>query len=131
MAAFERDALAGKLPVTLITGFLGSGKTTLIARLLRHPGMNRVAVVINEVGEIGIDHDLVTMSSENVSLLANGCLCCTVRTDLQDTHGITSLPGARDVALRPIRVGPELMTYVDQAKRARFLKLWQRKLVSQ
>lgn len=83
--AFERDALAGKLPVTLITGFLGSGKTTLIARLLRHPAMNRVAVVINEVGEIGIDHDLVTMSSENVSLLANGCLCCTVRTDLQDT----------------------------------------------
>jgi G3E family GTPase len=83
--AFERDALAGKLPVTLITGFLGSGKTTLIARLLKHPAMNRVAVVINEVGEIGIDHDLVTMSSENVSLLANGCLCCTVRTDLQDT----------------------------------------------
>jgi G3E family GTPase len=83
--ASERDALAGKLPVTLITGFLGSGKTTLISRLLKHPGMNRVAVVINEVGEIGIDHDLVTMSSENVSLLANGCLCCTVRTDLQDT----------------------------------------------
>ena len=83
--AFERDALAGKLPVTLITGFLGSGKTTLISRLLKHPAMNRVAVVINEVGEIGIDHDLVTMSSENVSLLANGCLCCTVRTDLQDT----------------------------------------------
>jgi G3E family GTPase len=82
---FERDALAGKLPVTLITGFLGSGKTTLISRLLKHPAMNRVAVVINEVGEIGIDHDLVTMSSENVSLLANGCLCCTVRTDLQDT----------------------------------------------
>ena len=85
MASGERDALAGKLPVTLITGFLGSGKTTLISRLLKHPDMNRVAVVINEVGEIGIDHDLVTMSSENVSLLANGCLCCTVRTDLQDT----------------------------------------------
>lgn len=80
-----RDPLAGKLPVTLITGFLGAGKTTLISRLLQHPGMNRVAVVINEVGEIGIDHDLVSMSSENVSLLANGCLCCTVRTDLQDT----------------------------------------------
>jgi G3E family GTPase len=80
-----RDPLAGKLPVTLITGFLGAGKTTLISRLLKHPGMNRVAVVINEVGEIGIDHDLVSMSSENVSLLANGCLCCTVRTDLQDT----------------------------------------------
>ncbi len=83
--AFERDPLAGKLPVTLITGFLGSGKTTLISRLLKHPEMNRVAVVINEIGEIGIDHDLVTMSSENVSLLANGCLCCTVRTDLQET----------------------------------------------
>ena len=81
----QRDPLAGKIPVTLITGFLGSGKTTLIGRLLKHPAMDRVAVVINEIGEIGIDHDLVAMSSENVSLLANGCLCCTVRTDLQDT----------------------------------------------
>ncbi len=80
-----RDPLSGKLPVTLITGFLGSGKTTLISRLLKHPDMKRVAVVINEIGEIGIDPDLVTMSSENVSLLANGCLCCTVRTDLQET----------------------------------------------
>lgn len=81
----ERDPLAGRLPVTLITGFLGSGKTTLISRLLQHPGMNRVAVVINEVGEIGIDNDLVTMSTENVTLLSNGCLCCVVRTDLQET----------------------------------------------
>jgi G3E family GTPase len=80
-----RDPLAGKLPVTLITGFLGSGKTTLISKLLRHPGMNRVAVVINEVGEIGIDHDIVSMSSENIALLANGCICCSVRTDLQET----------------------------------------------
>src|ERR1700712_1354743 len=81
----ERDPLAGKLPVTLITGFLGAGKTTLVARLLRHPGMDRVAVVINEVGEIGIDHDIVAMSSENIALLANGCICCSVRTDLQET----------------------------------------------
>jgi len=81
----KRDPLAGKIPVTLITGFLGSGKTTLISRLLRHPDMDRVAVVINEIGEIGIDNDLVKMSSENVSLLANGCLCCSVRTDLQET----------------------------------------------
>jgi G3E family GTPase len=81
----KRDPLAGKIPVTLITGFLGSGKTTLISRLLRHPAMDRVAVVINEIGEIGIDNDLVKMSSENVSLLANGCLCCSVRTDLQET----------------------------------------------
>ena len=81
----ERDALAGKIPVTLITGFLGAGKTTLISKLIKHPDMDRVAVVINEIGEIGIDNDLVKMSTENVSLLANGCLCCSVRTDLQDT----------------------------------------------
>src|SRR4051794_40249000 len=80
-----RDPLAGKTPVTLITGFLGAGKTTLISALVRHPEMNRVAVVINEIGEIGIDNELVKMSSENVSLLANGCLCCGVRTDLQET----------------------------------------------
>jgi G3E family GTPase len=82
---FTRDPLAGKIPVTLITGFLGSGKTTLISKLVRHPAMNRVAVVINEIGEIGIDHDLVTVSSENITLLANGCICCSVRTDLQET----------------------------------------------
>ncbi|MDE2616276.1 MAG: GTP-binding protein [Burkholderiales bacterium] len=84
-ASGGRDALAGKIPVTLITGFLGAGKTTLISRLIRHPEMDRVAVVINEIGEIGIDNDLVKMSTESVSLLANGCLCCSVRTDLQDT----------------------------------------------
>lgn len=83
--SFRRDPLAGKLPVSLITGFLGSGKTTLISRLVRHPRMNRVAVVINEIGEIGIDHDLVSVSSESVSLLSNGCLCCALRTDLQET----------------------------------------------
>ena len=81
----ERDSLASKLPITLITGFLGSGKTTLISKLLRHPGMNRAAVIINEVGEIGIDHDLVANVNENMSLLANGCICCSVRTDLQDS----------------------------------------------
>jgi G3E family GTPase len=80
-----RDALAGRIPITLITGFLGAGKTTLISRLVRHPDMNRVAVVINEVGEIGIDHDIVATASENIALLANGCICCSVRTDLQET----------------------------------------------
>lgn len=83
----ERDAgaLARRLPVTLLTGFLGSGKTTLLSHVLRQPEMNRAAVVINEIGEVGIDHDLVTTSSENVSVLANGCICCSVRTDLQET----------------------------------------------
>jgi G3E family GTPase len=81
----SRDPLAGRIPVTVLTGFLGAGKTTLLKRLLTHPGMARAAVVINEIGEIGIDNDLVTVASENISLLANGCICCTVRTDLQET----------------------------------------------
>ena len=85
MSNTHRDPLAGRIPVTLLTGFLGAGKTTLLSRLVKHPRMNRAAVVINEIGEIGIDHDLVTMSSENVTLLANGCVCCSVRTDLQET----------------------------------------------
>ena len=79
------DPLASRLPVTIITGFLGSGKTTLLRRLLRHPGMNRAAVVINEFGDVALDHELVAASSEQVTLLSNGCLCCTLRTDLQET----------------------------------------------
>jgi G3E family GTPase len=79
------DPLASRLPVTVITGFLGSGKTTLLSRLLRDPGMNRAAVIINEFGEVGLDHELVEASSERMTLLSNGCLCCTVRTDLQET----------------------------------------------
>jgi G3E family GTPase len=80
-----RDALAGLIPVSIITGFLGSGKTTLLNRLLKRPEMNRVAVVVNELGEIGIDNDLVEVSSEQMMLLNNGCLCCVLRGDLQET----------------------------------------------
>ena len=76
---------AERLPIAVITGFLGSGKTTLIRRLLAHHGMNRAAVIVNEFGEVDIDHELIASSSENVSLLASGCLCCAVRTDLQET----------------------------------------------
>ena len=79
------DPLASRLPVTIITGFFGSGKTTLLRRLLRHPGMDRAAVVINEFGDVALDHELVAASSEQVTLLGNGCLCCTLRTDLQET----------------------------------------------
>ena len=79
------DPLASRLPVTVITGFLGSGKTTLLRRLLRHPGMDRAAVIINEFGEVALDHELVGASSEQMTLLSNGCLCCTLRTDLQET----------------------------------------------
>jgi G3E family GTPase len=79
------DPLASRLPVTVITGFLGSGKTTLLRRLLCHPGMNRAAVIINEFGDVALDHELVAASSEQTMLLSNGCLCCTLRTDLQET----------------------------------------------
>ncbi len=70
------------IPVLVITGFLGSGKTTLLGRLLRDPAMGRTAVIINEFGEIGLDHDLVETSDESFVQLSNGCLCCNVRSDL-------------------------------------------------
>jgi len=80
-----RDALAGLIPVSIVTGFLGAGKTTLINRLLKRPEMNRVAVIVNELGEIGVDNDLVQVSSEQMMLLNNGCLCCVLRGDLEET----------------------------------------------
>ena len=74
-----------KIWVTLITGFLGSGKTTLLNTLLEHPSMSQAAIIVNEFGEIGLDYDLVERSDENVIQLANGCLCCSVKSDLIDT----------------------------------------------
>ena len=76
---------APRLPVTLLTGFLGSGKTTVLNHLLRQPGLARTAVIINELGDIGIDHDLVETASEDLVLLKSGCVCCSVRSDLVDT----------------------------------------------
>ena len=75
------------IPVSVITGFLGSGKTTLLGRLLRHPDMSRTAVIMNEFGEIGLDHELVETSDESFIRLSNGCLCCNVRSDLTLTLG--------------------------------------------
>jgi G3E family GTPase len=74
-----------KLPVSIITGFLGSGKTTLLNRLLQHPGLKNSLVIINEFGEVGIDHLLVSTPTENTRLLNNGCLCCAVRGELVET----------------------------------------------
>lgn len=73
------------LPVSIITGFLGSGKTTLLNRLLQHSTFENSLVIINEFGEIGIDHLLVSAPAENMRLLSNGCLCCEVRGELFDT----------------------------------------------
>jgi G3E family GTPase len=74
-----------RLPVSIITGFLGSGKTTLLNRLLQDPAMAGAAVIINEFGEIGLDHLLIATPNENTVLLASGCICCTVRGDLVNT----------------------------------------------
>ena len=71
--------------VHILTGYLGSGKTTLLNRLLRDPDMGDAAVIVNEFGEVGIDHALVQASSDGVVLLSSGCLCCTVRSDLLAT----------------------------------------------
>jgi G3E family GTPase len=70
------------IPVSIITGFLGSGKTTLLRRLLRDPRFADSAVVINEFGEIGLDHELVESSDESLMRLSTGCLCCSIRGDL-------------------------------------------------
>lgn len=72
-------------PVTILTGFLGSGKTTLLNRALRDPALGRTAVVINEFGEISLDHSLAAQSDDTIMVLENGCLCCTVFGDLVGT----------------------------------------------
>ncbi len=82
MIAPEQSPL---IPVTLLTGFLGSGKTTVLNHVLKQPDMAATAVIVNEFGEIGLDHLLVERSSEDVVLLNSGCLCCTVRGDIVDT----------------------------------------------
>jgi G3E family GTPase len=73
--------------VNLLTGFLGSGKTTLLKRLLRQPDLQGTAVLINEFGEVGLDHLLVEEVDEEVVLLKSGCVCCTIRGDLRDGLG--------------------------------------------
>ena len=87
----------------MLTGFLGSGKTTLLNRLLREPGMHGTAVVINEFGSVGLDHDLVDHTEENMVLLANGCICCTIRGDLVDAfERLAGTPAAQRGELRHV-----------------------------
>jgi G3E family GTPase len=78
----REDPTGEPLPLTVLTGFLGAGKTTLLNKLLRDPAMKDSLVIVNEVGEIGIDHLLYEILDDNVVLLPSGCLCCSMRGDL-------------------------------------------------
>jgi G3E family GTPase len=80
----ERKTPPAPIPFTVLTGFLGAGKTTLLNRLLKDPALAETAVVINEFGDVGLDHLLVEYVSDNMVLLQSGCLCCTMRGDLVD-----------------------------------------------
>ena len=82
------------IPVSVLTGFLGSGKTTMLRHLLRRPEFSRTAVIINEFGEVGLDHELVEASEDSVIELQTGCLCCKIRTDL--AHTLQDLLQRRD-----------------------------------
>ncbi len=82
-----------KIPVTLLTGFLGAGKTTLLNRILQEEHGEKIAVIVNEFGQVGIDGDLIVARDESMVELSNGCLCCTVRVDLIET--LTKLAKAK------------------------------------
>jgi G3E family GTPase len=103
------------LPVTLLTGFLGSGKTTVLNHLLRQPGFARAAVIVNELGEIGIDHDLVESAAEGLVLLKSGCVCCSVRSDLIDTLRSLFLRRVRGQVIEFDRVVVETTGLADPA----------------
>ena len=73
------------IPVSVITGFLGSGKTTLLSALLKQEIMKNTAVIINEFGEVGLDHSFIETTDESIVELQNGCICCTIQEDLKST----------------------------------------------
>src|SRR5215218_9252197 len=74
----------GPIPILVVSGFLGSGKTTLLRNLLLDPGAGEIAVIVNEFGEVGIDHHLVRKTDVRTTLLRNGCICCSMRDDLSE-----------------------------------------------
>jgi len=119
----QRRARGARIPVTIVTGFLGAGKTTLIRELLARPEGANTALVINEFGEVGIDHALLRASSDATVLLGNGCLCCAVRTDLQESlrtlfadRARGAVPGFERVVIETSGLadpGPVLQTFAS------------------
>ncbi len=91
-----------RIPVTIVTGFLGAGKSTLLNRILKDPEMKDAAVIINEFGDVGIDHLLVETSGDSIIELADGCLCCTVRGELVDTLAML-MDGMQTGRIRPLK----------------------------
>ncbi len=79
----QKRERANRLPVTIVTGFLGAGKTTLVSKFLQTPEGRGTALIVNEFGAVGIDDALLRSSSDEVTLLGNGCICCNTRSDLQ------------------------------------------------
>jgi G3E family GTPase len=127
----KKYARGGKIPVTVVTGFLGAGKTTLVRRFLTTPEGAGTAIVVNEFGEVGIDDALLRATSDEVVLLGNGCLCCFTRSDLQSAlHGLVvdrahgRIPPFRRVVIETSGLadpGPVLQTFAtDRALGAEF-----------
>ncbi|MBI2738951.1 MAG: GTP-binding protein, partial [Rhodospirillales bacterium] len=85
MSLFDQDKSSARIPVSLVTGFLGSGKTTLLNRVLGDPRMARSLVLVNEFGEVGLDHLFMQSISGDMVLLQSGCVCCTIQGDLDKT----------------------------------------------
>ena len=108
--------MAKFIPVNLITGFLGSGKTTLLQRLLADPALADTAVLINEFGEVGLDHHLLERIDETMVLLQSGCLCCTIRGELSEA--IKDLHSRRERGsvpnFRRLVIESDLAELVDQ-----------------
>ena len=80
MSSFPKN-----IGISVLTGFLGSGKTTILTSLIKQKQMANAAIIINEFGEVGLDHDLIETTDENVIELQNGCICCTIQDDLKTT----------------------------------------------
>ena len=98
-ATFSRTAPRRRLPVTLVTGFLGSGKTTLVNHILSNRAGVRAAVLVNELGEIGIDNDLIVAAEDGMIELSNGCICCS--TEQRPGRQHRARAGARSKPRRP------------------------------